>query len=215
MECDGCSLRHLHVIRDYVEYNGASLEVFRRHGGLQRKVKCPARCSKCSYTSDKMRRCYAQVQKNKRRKKTMCSFSISDRKGSFLEGSYLQEWKVLLYYHFFILKDFHVTKVSKRLDMSIRTTVDWHSFCCEVPMKWFENQEPIGGQNIEVKNDETVIARRKYERGRVCKTVWVFGGNGRNNRSKKFIIPLLEFDADTGEERNVQRRSWYLSSRST
>jgi hypothetical protein len=34
-------------------------------------------------------------------------------------------------------------------------------------MAWKGNQEPIGGQGVEVERDETLTARRKYHRGRI------------------------------------------------
>ena len=46
--------------------------------------------------------------------------------------------------------------------------------------------------------------KRKYNRGRCLRTVWVFGGVERDTK-KKFIVPLLK-DSDGGEEpENVSR----------
>uniref|UniRef100_A0A0L8GSI5 Uncharacterized protein n=1 Tax=Octopus bimaculoides TaxID=37653 RepID=A0A0L8GSI5_OCTBM len=41
---------------------------------------------------------------------------------------------------------------------------------------WIENhQDHIGGPGVEVEIDETVIVKRKYNRGRLVKTIGLFG----------------------------------------
>ena len=92
----------------------------------------------------------------------------------------------------------------QQMKIGTHTAVDWNSFCCEVTLKWFENQTAIGGQDIEVEIDETAIVKRRYNRGRCLQTVWVFGGVERDTK-KKFIVPLLK-DSDGSEEpENVSR----------
>ena len=54
-------------------------------------------------------------------------------------------------------------------------------------MAWKGNQEPIGGQGVEVEIDETLMARRKYNRGRISLQVWVFGGIERE-RAKENLL---------------------------
>ncbi|GFN83903.1 hypothetical protein PoB_001040900 [Plakobranchus ocellatus] len=72
---------------------------------------------------------------------------------------------------------------------SSKTSVDWRSFCCEVLDAWFTIQPAIGGPGIEVEIDETLIARRKYERGRILKQIWLFGGIERASK-KQFVVAL-------------------------
>ena len=62
------------------------------------------------------------------------------------------------------------------LNISSKTSVDWRSFCSEVCSDWFLNQEQIGGEGVEVEIDETQFVRRKYERVRLLKDIWLFGG---------------------------------------
>ena len=104
-----------------------------------------------------------------------------------------------MFIHLFLDKGFHLTAAVRHLEISTRTAVDWNVFCCEVTVKFFENQEAIGGQDIEVEIDETAVARRKYERGRIMRTVWVFGGIERQSK-KKFILPLLKDNEDDSED---------------
>ena len=75
------------------------------------------------------------------------------------------------------------------LELSPNTTVDWRSFCAEVAEKWLEDQQPIGGFDVEVKIDESMISRRKYHWGRTLSQAWLFGGVERVSK-RKFVIPL-------------------------
>ena len=103
--------------------------------------------------------------------KEMCNYTVSDRKGTFFQGSHLDEWKILMFVHMFLEKSFSMVRAARHLKISTRTAVDFNVFCCEVTLKYFENQEAIGGQDIEVEFDETVVARRKFEKGRIVRTV--------------------------------------------
>ncbi|GFR98775.1 hypothetical protein ElyMa_002777500 [Elysia marginata] len=66
---------------------------------------------------------------------------------------------------------------------------DWRSFCSGVTEQWFSNQDPIRGVGVEVEVDETLIVRRKYERGRVLNQVWLFGGIEHASK-RLFVVPL-------------------------
>uniref|UniRef100_A0A0L8GD66 ISXO2-like transposase domain-containing protein n=1 Tax=Octopus bimaculoides TaxID=37653 RepID=A0A0L8GD66_OCTBM len=69
-------------------------------------------------------------------------------------------------------------------------SVDWRSFCCEVCLHWVENcRAQIGGPGIAVEIDEAVLVRRKYNRGRLVKTIWLFGGIEHKSK-KQFLMPL-------------------------
>ena len=76
------------------------------------------------------------------------------------------------------------------LEISRTTSVDWQSFCSEVTEHWLSNQDSIGSPGVTVKIDETLIAKRKYNRGRVLAQVWLFGGIERVSK-KSFIVPLV------------------------
>ena len=53
------------------------------------------------------------------------------------------------------------------LNISSRTLVDWWSFCWEVTDTWFNNQDSIGSEGVEVEIDETVIVCCKFNWGHV------------------------------------------------
>jgi hypothetical protein len=79
--------------------------------------------------------------------------------------------------------------VIEELQISKKTSIDWMSFCFKVLMAWNGNQEPIRGQGVEVEINETLMARRKYNRGRISRQVWVFGGMERESKRKNYCSP--------------------------
>ena len=60
----------------------------------------------------------------------------------------------------------------------------------------------IGGEGLSVEIDETINARRKYNKGRISPQCWVFGGICREtkiafaqivpNRSSETLIPIIQ-----------------------
>ena len=70
---------------------------------------------------------------------------------------------------------------------------------------WLQTQKAIGGLGVEVELDETAISRRKYNRGRLLKTVWLFGGVERVGK-RFFIIPLI-MEREEGTAPDVVPRS--------
>jgi len=79
--------------------------------------------------------------------------------------------------------------------------------CCE--MELARSFEKIGGESVEVEIDEAVFKRRKYNKGRKKKHIWVFGMIERKNsnkfklfivkkRDKKTLIPLINNNIKPG-----------------
>ena len=56
--------------------------------------------------------------------------------------------------------------------------------------------EPIGGEDRVVEIDESLLARRKYNRGRIVKEQWIVGGYDAVEK-KGFLIPVPARDAGT------------------
>ncbi|RUS71460.1 hypothetical protein EGW08_020775 [Elysia chlorotica] len=73
------------------------------------------------------------------------------------------------------------------------------TFCSEVTDEWYRQQAPIGGPGV-VEIDETLITRRKYNRGRLPTQIWLFGGIERVSK-RKFIVPLT---GDVAENRTKE-----------
>ncbi|RUS71031.1 hypothetical protein EGW08_021202 [Elysia chlorotica] len=82
----------------------------------------------------------------------------------------------------------------------LHTIVDWRSFCSEVTNEWYRKQAQIGGPDVVVEIDETLITRRKYNRGRLSTQIWPFGGIERVSK-RKFLVPLT---CDVAENRTKE-----------
>lgn len=134
-----------------------------------------------------------------KKKPKRCTFSISDRDGTFLGGSHLPSWKVVCFVNAWVRKSFCHSEVIECLGVASRTSVDWRSFCSEVVLKWFEEQPQIGGEGVIVEIDETHFAKRKYERGKVLDSICIFGGIERESK-KIFLVPIVEEGQDRSEE---------------
>lgn len=83
------------------------------------------------------------------------------------------------------------------------TMVDWTQFFRDVCFDYFlQNPVQIGGPGTIVEIDESLFARRKYNRGRWVVQKWVFGGWDRDakvgflvyvqNRSANTLIPIIQ-----------------------
>lgn len=77
------------------------------------------------------------------------------------------------------------------LQISENTVVDWGVFVREVMVDWaFENTSSmIGGEGVEVEIDESLLGRRKYNRGRIINGTWIFGAIEKESK-KLFIVPV-------------------------
>ena len=57
-------------------------------------------------------------------------------------------------------------------------------------MFWAEqHSEKLGGPGHTVEIDEAKIGKRKYNRGRLVRDQWIFGGYERNSK-KIFVVPV-------------------------
>ena len=197
--CLGCQPLHFESIQNYFRNNSEAIDIFVRHGVLPSVTKehlpnCP-KCG-CKLLFKEARNlfyCSHSYVLAKTRKRRRCEFSLSRNNGTFLSGSHLEAWQVLLFISCWLQKQFCHDIVQANLGITIKSSVDWRSFCSEVTEHWFRNQKPIGGQGIAVEVDETLVAKRKYNRGRAIQQIWLFGGIERITK-KRFIIPLLNED---------------------
>ena len=188
--CGGCTWKEYELVSVAYHNNERALHIFRYHGVLPSCVTCPRCGSSCVYYEDRRRwRCTATFKVPKQKKRRYCNFSVADNNGTFLERTRLDAWQVLLFINIFVRKRWCHNAAVDNLGISERTSVDWRSFCSEVCQGWVERQEPIGGPGIIVEIDETYFVKRKFNRGRILKRVWLLGGIERNS-SKKFIVPL-------------------------
>lgn len=193
--CLDCSLTYFDFIQKFHKNNEEALKYFKAHNILPTRVTCPHCNGDCVLRDEQnIWRCHKQWKdrKNKKRVKR-CSFSVSTNKGTFLEKTNLQPWQVLLFCASWLRKTYKQSDAIENLEIKSEACVDWRSFCSEVTLDWFEHQDAIGGENVVVEIDETVIVKRKQNTGRILKQLWLFGGIERNSK-KHFIVPLQDPD---------------------
>ena len=104
------------------------------------------------------------------------TFKISLRKGSFLENHKVssRDFVLLLYLW---SHEVSVTTASELVGVCDQTSVQWYSYfrdICSHHLLAYPIQ--IGGPDVIVQIDESVMTRRKYNQGRFIPERWVFGG---------------------------------------
>ena len=195
--CQSCELDYFYVIARYhgVAFPGHekfALQFFREHGVLPLSVECPNCKKDLVYREDRHQwYCNTSVRVPRVKKRRRCGYVVSDFKGSFLDGTHLPAWKLLLFANHFVRKIWNHQTVLNSLELSPNTSVDWRSFCSEITEYAFDNQQPIGGPGVIVEIDESHFGKRKYDRGRPLSDIWVFGGIERESKAS-FIIPLVD-----------------------
>ena len=186
--------------------NITALDIFTDHGVLPTDVNC-GKCGKpaklvCGPDDRLMWRCYGKYRPSPKRKPVKCNFKSSHFKGTFLHNAKLEEWQVLGFIAVWLDKRFKHSYATTNLNISYNASVDWRSMCSEVTQFWLNNQDQIGGNNIVVEIDETLIVRRKHGVGRILQQVWLFGGIERVTK-KWFIVPLLgDINTNVSEKRS-------------
>ena len=151
--------------------------------------------------------CYNTYYPPKSKKRKWCGFQASHFKGTFLENTHLPPWKILGFIVLWLNKGFQHRWAVDNLSITLKSSVDWRSFCCEVTESWLDSQAPIGGQDVIVEIDETLIVRRKNNVGRQVPQLWLFGGIERVSK-KRFVVPLLD-DKNRPKARNKENLIGY------
>ena len=193
--CSGSTLSYFQCISKFFEQSSAAKEFLRDHGVLPRSVQCPNCNLPCKLREDRHQWYCGRYRAVGKKKRKQCDFTVSDYKGTFLEGTHLPVWQLLCFYCHWLQKKWDHQTVIECLKWSQHTSVDWRSFCSEVTLDWLRNQDPVGGDGVVVEIDETFFVKRKYDRGRPLSSVWLFGGVERLTK-KKFIVPLIDDHQD-------------------
>lgn len=112
-----------------------------------------------------------------------CRSSIGLRKDTWFENSKIPFSTAIMFIYCWTRTYTTISFCEVELHMNHNTTVDWCQYMREVcAFSILQNPIVIGGPNMEVEIDETVISRRKYQRGRILPEQWLFGGICRQTR---------------------------------
>ena len=120
----------------------------------------------------------------------------SVRSGSWFEESKLAIDDVLIVTYCWIER--YANKQTARLArVSPNTVTDWMNFCREVCMEvCVDESTSLGGVGKIVEIDESMFGKRKFNRGKPMKQMWVFGGVQRDSNDSFFeVVP--DRSADT------------------
>ena len=108
--------------------------------------------------------------------KRVCRKSRSIRHGSFFAKSKLSLCDAMLFLHLWS-KGYSEKLITDDFPFSIPTVVDWSRYCRDLCLYHFETEDSeIGGSGVTVEIDETLAVKRKYNRGRMVRDGWLFGG---------------------------------------
>ena len=125
-----------------------------------------------------------------------CNAYRSIRYSSWFSESHLTFLQVmLLTYH--IVRRLPARNIRMELHLAEHTVTDWTMFCREAMMDYVaRSSEKLGGPGKIVEIDESCFGRRKYNRGTLRNTTWVFGGVERQS-GRTFLVPVPDRSADT------------------
>lgn len=113
--------------------------------------------------------------------KQTCRVAKSVRVGSFFENAKLTLSNSMLFLHLWS-KGYTEKLIIDDFPFSGPTVVDWARFCRDLCVYHFEQSDTtIGGPTSVVEIDETMVVKRKNNRGRMLAAGWLFGGIERRN----------------------------------
>nr|XP_012229903.1 PREDICTED: uncharacterized protein LOC105676515 isoform X1 [Linepithema humile] len=173
-----------------------------QHGVLASTITC----SKCGNILDidkktlsyRCKKRYYIKNEHKKRVSKQCDFFKSAKKDTWFDKSNLDVGTVCkIVACFLMLRYPRQDDTQDETGVTPKTIVDWFGFCREVCVFWADkHSEKLGGPGRTVEIDEAKIGRRKYNRGRLIKGQWIFGGYERDSK-KIFIVPVEDRTEET------------------
>ncbi|XP_050691605.1 uncharacterized protein LOC126983150 [Eriocheir sinensis] len=131
--------------------------------------------------------------------KGRCREEVNLRKNTWLEGSTLPMNKIIEFIYAWTKEYTSIKFCRDELGISHDAVVDYNNYLREVcAHEILNNPVKIGGPNCTVEIDETVYAKRKYNKGRMLKEQWVFGGVCKETRDV-FLYAVERRDRSTLE----------------
>lgn len=196
MDCELCTAGYFDTIQKFHRNSATALEEFRRHGVLPRVLICPTCGQDCLFKPSSNTFFCEKTVRDIRGRKRKCSFSVSERKGTFLDKTRLQPCDLLLFVALFLQKARTQRDAQSFLKLNSETCVNWNSFCYEVCEYWLGEQAHIGGPGRIVELDESKFGKSKYNRGCDIQEKWVFGLYERDSK-KLLLFAVDERDSAT------------------
>ena len=132
-----------------------------------------------------------------------CRKEVSLKKGTFFEAANLSIKQIIYLIYYFARDNQLQDEMKFNLNIvSENTIVDWKNFCRDVCTSYFiRHPVLLGGIGEIVEVDESSLIKRKYNRGRLLPTQWVFGGYQPSikegflvavpNTKRETILPLI------------------------
>jgi transposase-like protein len=138
-----------------------------------------------------------------------CHTKKSIRWGSIFFGSKLSIHTIILLIFLWSRGDTN-KQIITELRISDKTMTHWAHFFRSTCVKYNENMienDKIGGVGHVVEIDESILTRRKYNRGRVSTERWVFGGIMRDTEGQcRSFVELVKDRKETTLLEIIKRR---------
>ena len=107
----------------------------------------------------------------------VCRKKVSVWKNSFLEVSKITMIQFIDFINFLFESNLNINDLNHETGLSAKTIVKFNKLFREVIIERILcNSQPIGGPGIIVQIDETLVFKRKYNRGRNIQQIWIVGG---------------------------------------
>ncbi|CAH8820922.1 unnamed protein product [Trichobilharzia szidati] len=106
----------------------------------------------------------------------ICSKRVSIREGTFFAMSHLSLTQILYICNYWVLKQ-PVRAAAAETENSLVSTVQWYQYCRDIESWKIEKiTSLLGGEDVIMHLDETVMLKKKYNRGRQrANNIWVIG----------------------------------------
>lgn len=158
-------------VKSFLDLEFVSEENLRKHGflsGLQAGDLCPQQCGgRLGEVRTNLLRC----------KKRICRRAVSTKKSSFFQDSNLSYLMILRLVYLWCCNT-TVQSVKGILPVNERSIIHWFKKCrdlCALINGESLDTFKFGGPGVIVQVDESVITKRKYERGKYVPCQWIFG----------------------------------------
>ncbi|GJQ70246.1 hypothetical protein Trydic_g10546 [Trypoxylus dichotomus] len=146
-------------------------------------------CSRCQNPL-----CYCRSAKREDGLLRICNGKVSLRKQQ-AKKSKLDASQILVFAHMWVQMN-KLSTMASATEMSVRTAVNWASFCREMVLAAFiKAPQKLRSENI-VEIDESKFGRRKYQGGHPVEGQWAFGGYERDT-GRVFKVPVPDRGAGT------------------